>query len=198
MRKILHIILVISILIPAGFVYAYGDNADYARNFIDMVSQQALNTIQEDGSDNTVKHKLSVLFEENVDIEWIAKFVLGNQYGVLKNAEFQRFYNVYHTYLINRYVPKFKSYNGQKYNIVSSKPLGNDYYKVVTNIADQTRSNNTIDVEYRVKLFEGNKAKIRDITVEGISLILTQRTDFTSFLQNDTIDNLIIKLQQES
>ncbi len=192
-KKLISTIIFFWVIISNG---AYASDEQQARDFIDDIAQKSLAILRTEQNDTVIKQKFDDLFERSVDINWVSKFILGVKYRELKTAEYEMFRDVYRIYLINRYVPKFKAYNGHKYTIIDTKDLGSGYYKVVLDVYDQSRGSKIV-IEYRVKLLNG-KAIVRDITVEGISLILTQRSDITGFLKTNDINSLISKLKKES
>lgn len=123
------------------------------------------------------------IFLEVMDVEWIGKFVLGHYWQPLSTEEKRAYLTAYKKYLSNTYVSKLKEFNDQKVIIKNVKKLDDGQYIMSTEI--QAPDNN-MKVEYRIK--ETNAGyKIRDIIAEGISLLNTERTEFSTTLNNKDI-----------
>lgn len=172
-------------------------SATTAENFIRDVSGKAFKIIETETSDTKIIKSLEGLFQESVEITWIAKFILGRYYKTLTPQQIAVFQSTYKDYLLYKYTPKFKTTVGYNFEIINTKPLGQDYYLINAKVFDPEKAN-PIEVEYRVKEFSNGSVLIRDISVEGVSLILTHRTDFTNFLHDNSFDDLIEKLKTKS
>ncbi len=98
-------------------------------------------------------------------------------------------------YLIKSYSLKLNSYSGEIISITGSKKL-NEKYILVNSKVSKEGQNTGIEVDWRVKI-EDEKMKIVDLVVEGISLAVAQRAEFTSIMKNnnDDIEVLLLKLQ---
>jgi len=133
------------------------------------------------------KHEsLCHLFLEVMDVDWIGKFVLGHYWQPLSPEERKAYLNAYKKYLSNTYVSKLQEFNNQKVVIKSVKKLDDGQYMMTTEIQAPDA---TTKVEYRIK--ETNSGyKIRDIIAEGISLLNTERTEFSSALNSKDISAL--------
>lgn len=134
-------------------------------------------------------------FKTVVDIDWIAKFVLGRSWNKATQVEKERYTELYHTFLTESYVSNFAE-NPDK-RIKDIKILGiqdaqdNDFI-VSTNmlLADMEE----IRVDYRVSDHD-DKYKIIDIIIENVSLLSTHRQQFGELAANRGIDGVITKLQ---
>ncbi len=173
------------------------ENADGAAIFIDSNAKKILSVLTESNTSNTDKEKkLISLFLEATDYEWMGKFAIGKYWNTLSEVEQKQYIETYKNYLVSIYVPKYIEYNKQTYNIASSKNVGEGRY-IVTMEINSSNSNAPIIVEYNLKDY-GKLFKVRDILAEGISLISTQRADFTSFLANNSIESLISNLKSKT
>lgn len=93
--------------------------------------------------------------------------------------------------------PKFKKYNGQKIEIKNIKPTGDDQYIVQTDLNLDGPNSAPYNVDYRIKYVSG-KFKIRDIIAEGVSMMTTQRSDFSSIVSSSGIEALRQELIKKS
>ncbi len=149
-------------------------------NFVISTSDKVITILKNKSNDSTKENQLTEVFTNVMDIDWIARFAIGKNWQGLSVDQQNQYLANYRKYLISSYVPIFKKYNGQALNIKGIKNIGNDQYLVQTEIKSGD-SNVPYKVEYRVKHTEGIY-KIRDIVAEGVSMINTQRSDFSSII----------------
>lgn len=168
-----------------------------AENFVQGVANKALGIISSPSSNATTVSQLNNLFESSVNITWIARFILGKHYQQFSPEEFAEFQRLYKRYILRKYIPRFKEFAGYESKINYSKPLGQNYYLVQTKVFDPSKAK-PLTVEYRVKTASNNKFYIHDISVDGISLILTHRSEFTNYLHANTVRDLMNKLENKT
>lgn len=192
MKKLLF---VFSIIFCTSIAVAE-DSGGRAKDFINNVSARVIETIENGGDDSAKETKLTNIFVEVMDIDWIGKYTLGRYWNSLSDSEKVQYLKTYRQYLIASYVPLFKKYNGQKQFIKDEKDIGNDQYIVVTTISNDDQNTKPYNVEYRIK-FNDNKFKVRDIIAEGVSLLSTQRSDFSSIMGQGGIQELINQLNRK-
>jgi phospholipid transport system substrate-binding protein len=81
------------------------------------------------------------------------------------------------------------------FNITNLRDLGEGDYLVQTAITRPSAP--ALNYEWRVR-DSGNSTKIVDVIVEGVSLLVTHRSDFTSVASQNGIDGLIASLRDKS
>jgi phospholipid transport system substrate-binding protein len=174
-------------------------NADVgqAKVFVEATSDSVLKVMESSKTASVKNSELIQIFQRVVDIDWIGRFVLGNNWRDLNNTQQAEYLRVYKEFLISRYVPLFKQYNGQKLRIEDVKDIGNGQYVVVTFITNMGDKKGEAKVEYRVKQSSG-VFKVRDIIAEDVSMLSTQRSDFSSVISSKGYDFLINKLKDKA
>ena len=165
-----------------------------AKAYVLTVSNKVLDIISNKKmSQDTKQTKLIKLFEQTVDTKWIGHFVLGRYYRTATAAQKKKYDDVYHEFLIRSYVPRFKEYKGQKFEITETQVDSKNEYVVKTNILSDNEA--PIRVDYRVR-DDGGTFHITDIISEGVSLINTQRSEFGSVVSREGMDYLLDQLKQ--
>lgn len=170
---------------------------ELAKRFIDRTGNDALAIISNTALNDRVKtDKLSQLFEKSVDIKWIGKFVMGHYWRQLNDEQKKQYTDVFRRYLVSLYVPKFKQYNNKGYTILKTIKTQEDEYTVMTTLtlADGT----DISVDYKVHFLNATSLQIFDVVAEGVSLLNTQRSEFSSILSRNTPEFLINALEQKT
>lgn len=166
---------------------------DGARDFIQNISDSALGLVGNATiADSDKEKRLDALFQASVDTPWIAKFVLGRYWKDATNEQKTEYTELYKLFLINSYVPKFREYNNQKLNLKNVISESSTEFVVQTEI--EAENGAPVRVDYKVRQ-DGRNFKIYDIVAEGVSLITTQRSEFSSILSRNGVQDLIEKLR---
>lgn len=163
-------------------------------SFVQNTSNRVLELLKSNLSEDEKQKRLTTMFFETTDADWIGKFVLGKYWPSLSIEDKKRYLKSYRKYLASSYVSKFRDYNNQRIEIKGIKELANGSYQVVTDIVG---SSSTVRVEYRIKK-DNSRYKIHDIIAEGVSLLTTQRSEFSSIMNSDGFEALIDKLESKS
>lgn len=186
-----HLIKLVLLLILS---FPCAAKASTPEDFVNQTAQNVMTILNTQQDDVSKKQDLTKLFLKTMDVEWIARFVLGRNWLALSDQEKNDYINAYREYLIATYVPLFKKYNGQKIVINGVTPLETNNYQVLSQIVAQDK---VITVEYRLVRL-GSEFRVRDISAEGISLLQTQRSDFASVIANGGITALIERLNAKA
>lgn len=188
--------LLVSLIIGLLPQFAMANSDEEAKSFIQDTSSQVISVLESSSSSSEKEAKLTSLFVNVMDIDWIGKFSLGKYWTKLSDEEKINYLKVYRKYLISSYVPLFKKYNKQKLIIKSIKPLVNDQYTLITQIKNEN-DGQSYNVEYRLK-YSNDRFKVRDIIAEGVSLLSTQRSEFASIMGQGDINILNEKLMEKN
>ena len=174
------------------------EKKDSIRLFIDNNAKKVLDVLSSHDNDNQKKEKLSILFHKIVDADWMAKFAVAKNWLAMTETQQQEYLVVYKSYITKSYVKRFTEYNGQKYSIASITKLNiPNQFLVVTEIINSNPSKYAIEVSYRIKI-KDNEMHVIDIIGEGISLLATQRADFSSIISSKGINGFIKALKEKS
>lgn len=189
-----RIFSIVCIALGALFVMSASAGEKEATSYVNNVSNKVLDIMANDKmSQNEKQKKLITLFEQTVDTKWIGRFVLGRYYNTATPAQKKAYDDTYREFLIRSYVPRFKEYKGQKFELTETRKEGKSEYLVKTLITSE--SDAPIRVDYRLRDV-GETYKISDIISEGVSLINTQRSEFGSVVSREGMDYLIEKLKE--
>ncbi|HAJ90272.1 MAG TPA: hypothetical protein DCM27_04565 [Rhodospirillaceae bacterium] len=131
-------------------------------------------------------------------MEAIGRFTLGRYWNVATPAQQTEYQALFRKMVVNVYAQRFGDYKGQKFEVKSARPVGNEDVLVSSFIIPTDGSDN-IQVDWRVRN-RGGSFKIVDVLVAGVSMSVTQRSDFSSVIQRGggKLDVLIDYLKQKS
>jgi phospholipid transport system substrate-binding protein len=160
---------------------------DVGNNIVKITSDKSLTKSQVEG-------KMIGLIDGIIDPDWISRFVLGKFYKTVSDQQKSRFSQLYREYMINTYGPKFQHYNIKKFTLISSEDQHSFYLAKCEFM--QKDSNTPISVDFRVKNKDG-KLVVIDLITEGISLIETQRSEFSSAIAQGGVEQFLDDLQKK-
>lgn len=189
--------LLVSLLLTVFFSFAAQADEQGARNFAESTANSAVAVLASNASDSAKMAELEGLFVDSVDTNWIGRFVLGRHWRNLDDSSQKEYLNSYKDFLVKHYTQNFKEYSeGTKFEITHSNEIKKNQYRVSMSINRPTNAQ-PVKVDYRVRQ-NGNNYSIIDIVVEGVSLLNTQRSEFSSVIQRKGVDHLIEQLKAKS
>ncbi len=127
-----------------------------------------------------VEHFRTML-QANFDIPTIARFVLGRYWNMATPEQQQEYFKEFEEMIVRSYTDRFETYNGETFIITSSRPEGDHDAFVVTEI--HRPNGPPVTVSWRVRQRD-SKLGIIDVVVEGVSMSVTQRQEFSSVIQS--------------
>ena len=158
---------------------------DGAKKFIEVLTEEAISTLTgKDLSQNERADRFRKLMLKNFALKGIARFVLGRHWRKLTGPEKKEYLELFEDLMVATYADRFEKYSGEKLQVKKAEVRGERDALVHTSMirVDGTKS---LKVAWRVRGKIGNY-KVVDIMVEGISLVMTQKAEFSSFIrQND-------------
>lgn len=165
-----------------------------ASAYIESVGQQALSTISSKELPQEQKQAtLEKLFKENLDFDWVGKFVMGRFWREATDDQKSRYIAAYKNFLTKHYTARFSEYTSGSFKVTGAKETGKDESLVSMEIISSQKNEPPILIDYKVRK-TGSSYKVFDIIVEGVSLITTQRSEFSSVINKNGIDGLIQQL----
>jgi phospholipid transport system substrate-binding protein len=163
--------------------------SDQVKTFVESVGNKIIKIAGEKGlSEAQKRDQIISVVDDSIDSQWIARFVLGNNYRNASDAQKNKFMELYRQFMINTYGPKFKNYNGRKFTVISVSEQKSFFIAKAEFLPKD--SNVAINTDFRVKEKDG-KLMILDFIAEGISLIETQRSEFNSAISQKGMDQFL-------
>lgn len=158
---------------------------DSPRAFVDDLGKRTISYLADKESPfESRKDRLRSLLREGFAVERIGRFVLGKYRRMSEPAAVDEFVDVFEDYIVNFYAAQFTRYSGETLAVkkVLKKPRARDSM-VVTHILTAD-GRQPLRVDFQVRNV-GEKFKIMDVRVEGISMVLAQRDEFTTYIGNN-------------
>ena len=120
------------------------------------------------------------LFQADFDGAEIARFVLGRYWRSASEEERQEFLKLFEDYVVYVYGTRLSDFNGETFRVRGSRTDGNG--TIVSTDVFSPGATAPIKMDWRL-IAENGGFKITDVIIEGISLLVTQRSEFASVIQ---------------
>ena len=155
---------------------------DEAKAFIQNLAQQAISTVAERQiSDTDRNDRFRKLFVSTFDLPSISQFVLARYWRAASPDQQQEFVKLFEDMQVLNWAQRFKDYHGESLQVLSSAKDGEKGFTVDSQL--NRPSAGPMPVVWKVHTADDGKIRITDIVVEGVSMSITQRSDYNSLLQ---------------
>ncbi len=191
-------LLALGILALAGVPRPAAANefSDGAKKFIEALTEEAISTLTgNDLSRNERADRFRKLMLKNFALKGIARFALGRHWRKLTGPEKREYLELFEDLMVATYADRFTKYSGEKLLVKKAEVRGEKDVLVHTSMirVDGARP---LKVAWRVRGKAGDY-KVVDIMVEGISMAMTQKSEFGSFIrQNGGVSALLSELKK--
>ena len=195
----LFLILTCSFFLQKNTGYFLVHAIDNPGQYIISTTEKAINALTDNSiTQNEKEKRFGKLFDENFDVPSISRFVLGKYWKSATTNQKKVFFVTFRNYMVKTYSSKFNEYSGEKLSLLNYENEPNLKLFVV-HTALNRQNDPPIKVDWRVGL-KKDRYVILDIIIEGISLAVTQRSEFISVIDHNdgNLDNLIKLLKEKS
>jgi phospholipid transport system substrate-binding protein len=149
--------------------------------------------------DSVDQGKLLSVLEEGTDLSLLGQLVLGRYWRQANPRQRTEYLRLFRRYMLQTFVQRLRQYvgsdlgfAGERFQIIASRPVGARDILVQSRVAPP--SSQPLRVDWRLRERPGEPVII-DLIVEGISLLVTQRSEFAAVLERGGIDRLLSELQ---
>ena len=165
-------------------------------DFIRLVAQKAIKSLTNERI--TVSQRedhFRQLLRQTFELKLIARFTLGRFWRRASAAQQKEYTRLFEDFIVKAYTTRFSDYKGEKFIVGKVRNI-NDRDTLVQSeltLADGRK----IPVYWRVR--NGKSLKIIDVLVEGVSMAITQRDEFSAIINRSggKLDGLIIALRKK-
>lgn len=171
-------------------------NKDAAVQLVKDVTKEGIEQIINSNSSVEEKDKVfRKLFTENLDLDFIGKYVLGRYWRTATPAQRKEFIDLYKEFNVKTWSKRFDEFKGKEFVFDGTTPANNPN-QVFVNTSVPMDEGAPASVKWRVNDVNG-KLKIIDIIIENVSLAQTARNEYTSFIAKSPngVDGLLENLR---
>lgn len=163
--------------------------------FIEQLASKAIKVLSSpDGSLEEREDKFRTLLRNDFAMKDIGRFVVGTYWRRMNPEQRGEYLKLFSEWVLKTYSIRLGGYTGEQFKVLNTTPAGQHDVLVKTRI--DKSAGNGFNASWRVRKVDGGY-KIIDIYVEGVSMAITQRSEFESILQRQGVDGLISMLKDK-
>lgn len=135
-----------------------------------------------------------------VHVKYAAALSLGDNYKDISKLDRDTYFVVFGKYLVQSFAQALSMYNGQTYEIESSKDItGKNIVSVRVSLinADKSQQPIRLDFQWRKNTATGEWQAF-DMIAEGVSMLTTKQSEWSTIVRTRGIDTLIAQLQKQA
>ena len=168
------------------------------QQFINNLGDTAISALTGSGLSSDEREKrFQGLLESHFDLPGICKFVLARYWNVATDAQKADFSRLFEKLLVQSYAKTFAEYAGQRFQ--ASGGTTNDDGSITVNSHIDQANGDEVHLDWRIE-DQGGQLRIVDLSVEGVSLRITHRSDIASAIQSEggQVSALLDALRQKT
>ena len=171
-------------------------SADAARTLIETVGQDVLDILRDASlSDRQKFDQLVTLLSGPIDLDLVARLILGRHWRTANEAQRAEYLELFRAFALHTLASRLDVYGGQDFEITGAKVVGRQDALVSTRILSDGPP---LAVDWRVRELDDNSLVAIDVIVEGVSLIVTQRSEFGAVVERQGMDGLLTELRRRA
>lgn len=190
-RPLRRRMIAVAALAAAALCQAAPARAQDAGRFVDGVAQQVLGMVKAGQADSA---GLARVLRASFDLPYMARSAAGPNWNRATPEQQARYVAAVECSEVGAYSDRFRQYGGQTFQIVRTAPGAAG----AQNVESQILQPNGPPVRVQWEVQNRNGLKVTDVVVEGVSMVVTRRSDFTAFLSRNggNLDELTAALQK--
>ena len=187
-------ILVLLFLLNLNCLYVQSVEPDV---FVQSTVNRASAILTKSISKEDKMNELKLIAKDTVDIRGIGLYTLGSFRKNLSENEKNEYSDLFERYFLKTFSSRLSEYTNPKIE-VSDKKVLNKNYTIVNSILVGTSERPEVEIDWRIYTKNPDNPLIRDLIIEGLSLVRTQKEEFASILNsnNDDINSLFKVLEE--
>jgi phospholipid transport system substrate-binding protein len=173
----ISLVVIVGVLLTPRFAAAGDDPADFIR----ILGNQGLAVIRSGANLDQKATYFHQMLRQDFALTEISHFVLGPYWRVASGAQRREFRSLFEDHLVHYYGQQFAQYGGESLRVNGSRtdPAG----VIVTSQIIRPQGP-PIEVDWRLAVSDG-RCKITDVSIDGVSMALTQRSEFAAIVQRN-------------
>jgi phospholipid transport system substrate-binding protein len=166
-----------------------------AAKFVNGIGQRAFQMLNQQGLPLDQKEaQVRTLLADNFDLKLIGRYVVGQSWRTMGEEQQEAYLTLFEEYVLRTYSKRLGGYSGQQFQISGVKSASAEDHVVATTITRPGAP--PIEASWRVQA-KTAQYKIVDVMVQGVSMVVTQRSEFGAVIQRQGVDGLIETLRMQ-
>jgi phospholipid transport system substrate-binding protein len=195
-RRRLLLALLAAGLLPLGWhATRAAPSVEDARALIEQLSAQVLAILSDQAFTDRQKFDALVkLLDGPIDLDLVARLILGRHWRTADDAKRQEYLVLFRDYALANLAAKLHLYRGQSFEVTGARVVSDQDALVTSRILNDGEP--PLQVDWRLRERDGAAPVTIDLIVEGVSLIVTLRSEFGSVIERQGFDGLLVELRQ--
>ena len=194
-RRLLLALVAVLLLVLAWRPVDAAPSADGARALIEEISAEVLTILSDQNRGVQQKFDdLVVLLDEPIDLDLVGRLILGRHWRTADDGQRQQYLELFREYALANLASKLHLYQGQSFEVTGAKVVSDKDALVTSRILSDGQP--PLQVDWRLREQKGGGLVTIDLIVEGVSLIVTLRSEFASVIERQGFDGLLAELRQ--
>lgn len=171
-----------------------------ASNFIQNLGDRAIDILEnEDLSSEEINDRFRDLLNDSFDMSTIGRFVLGRYWRQASDEQQEEYQDLFRKMVEEVYLSRFEDYSGQKFDVMGPRADGAGRDIIINSkLIPPEGDASEVLIDWRVR-YKNSRYQIVDVIVEGVSMSMTKRQDFSAVIQRGggKIDALLTELEKK-
>jgi phospholipid transport system substrate-binding protein len=169
---------------------------DAARELVETVGHKVLSVLRDRGLSQQQKfEQLVQLLSGPIDLNLVARLILGRYWRTASEQQRADYLKLFRAFALHTLATRLDVYGGQNFEITGAKAVDDRDAVVSTRIVGNGAP---IKVDWRVRELDDHNLVAIDVIVEGVSLIVTQRSEFGAVIERQGMDGLLSELRRRA
>jgi phospholipid transport system substrate-binding protein len=197
--------LISSLFLLAGIILAgwtgpvtASAKADSPAGFIADLGDRAIRTLADTSVGDSRRHiQFRTLFLEGFDVRALSLYAIGRYWRKASKDERVEYQRLFTEFIVNTYASRFGQYSGEKLKVTGERAIKGKDTIVHSEILRPKGA--PVRVDWRVRMRKSGY-KVIDIIVEGVSMAITQREEFSTVIRRNggSVEGLISELRAKT
>lgn len=177
LKKIFYAVAAVLFMAQNAPLYA----ASGAKEFIEDLGRRAIDSLTKpEVSQGELETSFQALLKEGFDVHAIGQFVMGRYWNRMTPEQQTRFIPLFENRLKKSYANRFQEYRGVAFVVKGARQEGDGF---IVSSTIQKPGGPLTPVDWRVR-----GGKIHDVKVEGVSMSITIRDEYSASIQSSNGD----------
>jgi len=170
---------------------------DGAVAFAEALTADATVALTDEAADEATQlTNFQGVLSEGLALETIGKFMLGETRADMSDEQTARYNAIFPDYITKLYAEQFDEIVGKPLEVLDAREIGRR--DVIVRTQFEREGDSPILVDWRVRELKSGDRKAIDIIVQGVSIMLVKREEFSSFIAANGVDALLDRLEEEA
>ena len=180
-KKIFYLFVAVFYFGQCGPLQATSAVTPDPKDLIEDLGRRAITSLTEAGvPQSQLESSFQSLLKEGFNIQKIGRFVMGRYWSSMSPDQQARFITLFENRLKKSYANRFQEYRGVEFKVKGSRQEDDH---VIVSSTIQKPGGPLTPVDWRVR-----DGKIHDVKVEGVSMSVTIRDEYSALIQANNAD----------